>query len=54
MALADALHPAGGHEEAVKDDFNVVMPRSGSVRFFRKFCEPRTGPQVQFTSFLGP
>ena len=32
----------------------IVMPRSGSVRFFRKFCEPRTRPQVQFTSFLGP
>jgi hypothetical protein len=25
IAFADALHPAGGHEEAIIDDFNVAL-----------------------------
>ena len=29
----------------------VVWPRSGLVRFFHKFCGPRTGLEVQFTDF---
>jgi hypothetical protein len=32
----------------------VVMPKSGSVRFFEDFCEPGTGPMVRFRQMSEP
>ena len=32
----------------------LVMPRSGSVQFFDDFCEPGTGPMVQFKQMSEP
>ena len=32
----------------------VVLPKSGSVRFFEDFCEPGTGPMVRFRQMSEP
>jgi len=46
---AGPLGPVVRYDDNKIDDTGIVMRKSGSVRFSRKYCERRTGPCVRFS-----
>ena len=46
--------PLGERKEATNAEMTVGLPKSGSVRFFPKISELRTGLSVRFTKFGEP